>query len=64
MFSSNEGSGKKIKENYAMHISNFQNSEIHKDQPKYDEYFDEEEQFSQSSSMELFSYDIISDTHE
>ena len=37
---------KKIRENYAMNIFDFQNSEIHKDQPKYDEYYDEEEHFS------------------
>ena len=64
VFASNEGNGKKLKENYAMNIFDFQNSEIHKDHPKYDEYSDEEEHFSQSSSTEIFSYDIICDTHE
>ena len=67
VFASNEGNGKKIKENYAMNIFDFQNSEIHKDQPIYDKNsYELEEQPFESTCTEVFSsrlkYDIYGDS--
>ena len=47
-----------------MNVSDFQNSEICKDQLKYNEYSDEKKQFSQSPPMKPLSYDNVYEKNE
>ena len=65
IFSSSSNVNQQIEEYHEAKVTDIQNLGIHKDQPKYDRYFDEEEQFSQSP-IKPFSYDAIcdSDTRE
>ena len=65
IFSSSSNVNQHIEEYHEVEVTDIQNLGIHKDQPKYDRYFDEEEQFSQSP-IKPFSYDTIcdNDTHE
>ena len=65
IFSSSSNVNQQIEEYHEPEVTNIQNLGIHKDQPKYDRYFDEEEHFFQTP-IESLSYDAIcdSDTHE
>ena len=65
IFSSSSNVNQQIEEHHEVEVTDIQNLGIHKDQPKYDRYFDEEGQFFQTP-IEPFNYDAIcdSETHE
>ena len=65
IFSSSLNVNQQIEENHEPEVTDIQNLGIHKYQPNYDRYFNEEEHFFQTP-IEPFNYDAIcnNDTHE